>query len=100
MEKVYVSIKQETGHRGFHSLLFFFLCLIIFTFISFFMRGAYNELREEVIESLRNEREVIEMNNTLKTELAGTTRARYLEFKTKERLGLKKPKEEEVVVLR
>jgi len=40
------------------------------------------------------------MNNKLKTELAGITQARMLELKAKERLGLKKPKDEEVLVLR
>jgi hypothetical protein len=33
-------------------------------------------------------------------ELSVAMRARYIEFKTKERLGLKKPNEEEVLVLR
>jgi len=46
------------------------------------------------------EREVIETNNNLKMELSVAMRARYIEFKTKERLGLKKPNEEEVLVLR
>jgi hypothetical protein len=40
------------------------------------------------------------MNNKLKTELAGIMQARMLELKAKERLGLKKPKDEEVLVLR
>jgi hypothetical protein len=40
------------------------------------------------------------VNNKLKMELSVITRARYIELKANERLGLKKPKEEEVLVLR
>jgi hypothetical protein len=42
----------------------------------------------------------METNSKLKAELAGITQARLLELKAKERLGLTKPKEEEVLVLR
>jgi hypothetical protein len=68
--------------------------------VAFFVRGEYNGLREELIESLKKEREIAEVNNRLKMELSVITRARYIELKANERLGLKKPKEEEVLVLR
>jgi hypothetical protein len=64
------------------------------------MRVEYDNLREELIESLKREREIAEVNNKLKMELSVITRARYIELKANERLGLKKPKEEEVLVLR
>ena len=62
--------------------------------------GVHKRTREALIETLKKEREVMETNNRLKTELAGITQTRLLELKAKERLGLTKPKEEEVLVLR
>jgi len=49
---------------------------------------------------LKKEREIADVNNRLKMELSVITKARYIELKANERLGLKKPKEEEVLVLR
>jgi len=100
MERIYASAKKEVRNRSFPSVLLVILCFIIFILVSFFLRGSYNELREELIGRLKNEKEIIDTNNRLKMELSGITQARYLEFKAKERLGLKKPKEEEVLVLR
>jgi hypothetical protein len=101
MQRVQVSVRRDTlGNRSCHSALMILLCLLVFVTVSFFMRGAYNDLREELIQSLKRERDVAETNTRLKMELAGITRARYLEFRAKEKLGLKKPKEEEVLVLR
>jgi len=57
------------------------------------------ELREDLIFQLSKEREIIKTNQSLKIELSGITKKRYLELKAME-IGLKKPKEEEVVVLR
>lgn len=82
------------------SLLLMMLCLALFITVSFLMRSAYNSSREDLILSLQKGQTVIEKNNALKVEHAGITRARYLEFTAKEKLGLKKPKEEEVYVLR
>lgn len=76
------------------------LSLAIALIVSLFIRGAYNEAREELIERLGTERQMAELNQKLKMELAGITRSRYMEFKAKERLGLKKPKDDEVFVLR
>jgi len=100
MERVYVSAKKDMVHRNPQSTLLIVACFIVFALISFFMMSAHGQLREELIEMLRREREVIDMNNKLKTELAGITQARTFELKAKERLGLKKPKDEEVLVLR
>jgi hypothetical protein len=100
MTRVYVSVKRDTGHRKCHSALMITVCIIVFIVVSLYMRGAYNEAREELIEQLRKEREVSQTHGRLKMELSGITRVRYLEFKAKEKLGLTKPKEEEVLVLR
>jgi hypothetical protein len=100
MEKVYVSVKRDTQQRSIKPLALSILAGVLFVVIALFMRGEYNSLREELIESLKREREVAEVNNRLKMELSVITRARYIELKANERLGLKKPKEEEVLVLR
>jgi len=100
MEKVYVSVKRDTQQRSIKPLALSILASAFFVVIALFMRGEYNNLREELIESLKREREVAEVNNRLKMELSVITRARYIELKANERLGLKKPKEEEVLVLR
>lgn len=100
MERVYISTKKDMAHRNPQSTLLIVVCFMVFALISFFMMSAHSRLREELIEMLRREREVTEMNFKLKTELAGITQARMLELKAKERLGLKKPKDEEVLVLR
>lgn len=100
MERVYVSVKRDTQQRSIKPLALSILASVLFVVIALFMRGEYNNLREELIESLKREREVAEVNNRLKMELSVITRARYIELKANERLGLKKPKEEEVLVLR
>jgi len=100
MEKVYVSVKREVQHRSIKPLFLVVVASVLFIIVALFMRGEYDNLREELIASLKGEKEVAEMNNKLKMELSVITRARYIELKANERLGLKKPKEEEVLVLR
>jgi cell division protein FtsL len=71
---------------------------LVFTF--FFLGNAHEEAREEYIAKLKAEKQVVETNRSLKMELAAITQKGYLEFAARERLGLKRPTEEEVVVLR
>ncbi len=100
MEKVYVSVKKNTRQRSAKHFLLIILLSALFITVSLYMRGEYNGLREELIESLKKERGITDVNNKLKMELSVITRARYIELKANERLGLKKAKEEEVLVLR
>jgi hypothetical protein len=100
MEKVYVSVRKNTQQRSAKHFLPIILLSALFFAVSLYMRGEYNGLREELIESLKKEREITDVNNKLKMELSVITRARYIELKANERLGLKKAKEEEVLVLR
>jgi hypothetical protein len=101
MERVYVSVKRgDTQQRSIKPLVMVILASALFVMVALFLRGEYNNMREELIESLKREREVADVNNMLKMELSVITRARYIELKANERLGLKKPKEEEVLVLR
>ncbi|MBA4416443.1 MAG: hypothetical protein C0392_00820 [Syntrophus sp. (in: bacteria)] len=101
MQRVYVSLKKETGHHGgFHSTLIVILSFLIFILITFFTRGAFNQEREALLEILGKGREVTALNEKLKIDLASITRGRYIELKAKERLGLKRPKDGEVIILR
>ena len=101
MQKIYVSLKKETHyHKSIHSTLIVVLGLMAVVVFSLFIRSSFNVAREELIERLGKEREVFQLNEKLKVELAGITRGKYIELKAKERLGLKRPKEEEVLVLR
>ena len=83
-----------------HSILLIISILIMFATVSFFMMSTHNRLREDLIETLKTDGATMEINNKLKTELAGITQTRLLELKAKERLGLQEPKESEVLVLR
>jgi hypothetical protein len=74
--------------------------VLVFAVMSFFTMSIHGRSRELLIEILKKENVVMEKNNQLKTELAGITQTRFLELKAKERLGLQKPKEEEVLILR
>ena len=102
MARIYASARREItyGRSNSHTTLFVFFVVLLFVFMSYLMMGLHNRTREALIETLTKEREIMETNNKLKMELAGITQARLLELKAKERLGLKRPKEEEVLVLR
>ena len=80
-------------------------CIAVIFCLLLFLSGSllidmYKESREELVYLLKKENEVIRVNNRLKTDLSGITQTRLLELKAKERLGLEKPTEEEVLVLR
>ena len=74
-------------------------CLALIVAFSF-LTGGYEEARGQYMERLGKEKQVVEINKALKMELAAITQKGYLEFAAQERLGLKRPKDEEVVVLR
>ncbi|OPY78130.1 MAG: hypothetical protein A4E65_02397 [Syntrophorhabdus sp. PtaU1.Bin153] len=100
MGKICVSARKNVRHTDFQPIVLIIACIGLFVVLSFFLRAQYNGLHDEWIENLRKEREVAEMNSKLKMELSVITRARYIALKANERLGLKKPKEEEILVLR
>ena len=100
MERLYIPTKKETTYRSMLTIFLVVLFFISSTLVAFFVKGVTENLNDELVNRLMKEREVIETNNNLKMELSVAMRARYIEFKTKERLGLKKPNEEEVLVLR
>jgi hypothetical protein len=67
---------------------------------SFFLKDAYVETKRIFLERLSEEKKVADVNRSLKMELLAITQKGYVEFAVEERLGLKRPKEEEVLVLR
>jgi hypothetical protein len=96
---VYVSVKRDTESSSFPLIFLGILCFIGFILLSFFIKSVYSNVREDLIEILQKEGEVAKINENLKIEYLATTRARFLELQAK-KLGLKKAKEEEVLVLR
>ena len=85
--------------------LFLLAFVVLFAFVScmlvsFFVREAYDDNKGKFLERLSEEKMVTETNQHLKMELLAITQKGYVEFAAGERLGLKKPKEEEVLVLR
>jgi cell division protein FtsL len=73
---------------------------IVLALLFFFLANACEEARGQFMERLKKEKEIVEMNNALKMELAAVTQKGYVEFAAQERLGLKRPNDKEVVVLR
>jgi hypothetical protein len=96
---VYVLVKREPEDSSFPSIFLGIIFFIGFIFLSFFIKSLHSQVREDLIERLQREGEVAKINDNLKIEYLATTRARFLELQAK-RLGLKKAKEEEVLVLR
>ena len=94
--------KKQRTTRGLSPWLAFVVIVVFasFTFFSFFIKEAYDEAKGKFLERLSEEKRVTEINKTLKIELLAITQKGYVEFAAGERLGLKKPKEEEVFVLR
>ena len=92
--------KQRTN--GFSPWLAFVMVVVFasFALLSFFIKEAYDETKGTFLERLSEEKRVAEINKHLKTELLAVTQKGYVEFAAGERLGLKKPKEEEVFVLK
>lgn len=76
------------------------LACIALIIVFAYLHSAQEDAREQLLEKLQKEKQIVEANKSLKMELAAITQKGYLEFAAKERLGLKRPTDEEVVVLR
>lgn len=77
------------------------VCACLALVLAFFLlSSAHEDAREEYMAKLKAEKQVVELNKNLKMELAAITQKGYLEYAARERLGLKRPTDEEVVVLR
>ena len=76
------------------------VCCIVIALLFSFLASTCEEARGQFMERLKKEKEIVEMNKALKMELAAVTQKGYVEFAAQERLGLKRPNDKEVVVLR
>ena len=74
-------------------------CILLALLFSFLARTC-DDARVQFMDRLKKEKEIVEMNKALKMELAAVTQKGYVEFAAQERLGLKRPNDKEVVVLR
>lgn len=102
--KVEVRVKgigrQQTRNSVLPIVLLMVLASVVFAFTSYVLNQAYDGAKGTFLERLSEEKKSADLNKHLKMEIAAVTRKSYVEFVAEERLGLKKPKEEEVLVLR
>jgi hypothetical protein len=97
----HVRVESEEGRTftplaAFTAAVFCIMIVLVFSFLN----AAYQDAREQYVELLNKERQVVEINKALNTELMAMSQKGYIEFVAQERLGLKKPTDQEVVVLR
>ncbi|HOC46619.1 MAG: hypothetical protein PHT96_09160 [Syntrophorhabdaceae bacterium] len=98
--KIYIDTSDDKLFDSFQPILFLgFMVLFVFV-ASYLLVSAHNRARQDLIETLMLERQLRETHEKLASDMAGITRSRLLALKAKERLGLTKPREEEVLVLK
>ncbi len=99
-----VSVRAFKKQQGKSSLFALAFALVVAfascALVSFFIGEAYDDNKGKFLERLSEEKRVAEINQQLKMEILAMTQKGYVEFAAGERLGLKKPREEEVLVLR
>ncbi len=91
---------QEKSIFSAFSIIAAALCCLAMMLVFFFLTASYRDAREQFVERLEREKQAMETNKALKTELVAITQKGYMEFAAKERLGLKRADDQEVVVLR
>jgi hypothetical protein len=101
MQRVHPAVRRIDEGRKLPLLVStLLLCTVAFVVACGFMKGAYEGLREEYISRLERERTALAENDRLKTEIYALTRTRLAEYQAREKLGLKKANEPEVLVVR
>ena len=98
--KIYIESSGDTLFTSVRPILFLGFIVVFVLVVSFLLVNEHNRARQELIETLSLERQLHETHLKLKAEMAGITQSRLLALKAKERLGLSKPKDEEVLVLK
>jgi len=99
----YIQVTRVSMRKPVSPVVIFMLLFICAAaaLVSFsFVHTATEDAKAQYIESLKKEKQIVETNKKLKTELAAVTQKGYMEFAAQERLGLKKADEKEVVVVR
>ena len=92
--------RQQSRHSLLPLVVAVVLASLVFGFTSYVLNQAYDGTKETFLQRLSEEQKASVLNRHLKMEILAVTRKSYMEFVAEERLGLKKPKEEEVLVLR
>jgi hypothetical protein len=95
-----VGRQQQTRSSWLPLVAVIALASLVFVFTSYVLNQAYDGAKGTFLLNLSEEKRAADLNRHLKMEIAAVTRKSYVEFVAEERLGLKKPKEEEVLVLR
>lgn len=96
--KIY--IEETPGFAGLRPLMFLGFIIVCIVLLSCLLSNAHDRARQDLIEALSMERQIKDSHQKLTSELAGITQSRFLALKAQERLGLSKPKDEEVLVLK
>lgn len=99
----YITVKRGKAEtRRLPAKGFIMACLagISLFVICSILRNACDQTRDEFIEKLKYGKKIVEMNKALKMELLAITQKGYVKFAAENRLGLKQPTEEEVVILK
>ncbi|NLT25014.1 MAG: hypothetical protein GXX82_18425 [Syntrophorhabdus sp.] len=99
-KRVYIESSGDALFSSVRPFLFLGFIMVFVLVVSYFLVSAHNRARQDLIETLTLERELRQNHQKLTTEMAGVTQSRLLALKARERLGLTKPKEEEVLVLK
>jgi cell division protein FtsL len=75
-------------------------CCVVLAVLFSFLANSCEEARCQYMDRLKKKKEIVETNEALKMELAAVTQKGYVELVVQERLGLKRPDDREVVVLK
>ncbi len=98
--KIYIDTSGDKLFDGLKPILFLGFVIVFVIIVSCLLVNAHSRARQDLIETLTLERQMRETHQKLASDMAGVTQSRLLALKAKERLGLTKPKDEEVLVLK
>ncbi|MBP1748100.1 MAG: hypothetical protein H6Q52_639 [Deltaproteobacteria bacterium] len=98
--KVYIDTSGDKLFDSPQPILFLGFMIVFVLVVSYLLVNAHSRARQDLIETLTIERQLRDTHQKLASDMAGVTRSRLLALKAKERLGLTKPKDEEVLVLK
>lgn len=98
--KIYIDTSGDKLFDGLQPILFLGFIITFVVIVSCLLVNAHNRARQDLIETLTLERQLRDTHQRLVSDMSGITQSRLLALKAKERLGLTKPKEEEVLVLK
>lgn len=98
--KIYVDTSGDKLFDSLQPIIFLGFMIAFVVIVSCLLVNAHSRARQDLIETLTLERQLRDTHQRLASDMAGVTRSRLLALKAKERLGLTKPKDEEVLVLK